>query len=226
LIDYGASVAGSVSDEIPSRYFRFDASRGDVITVTLNTEAGNLDPALTLVDAQQIELAQDDDGDDGRNARIAAFTVPRSGIYYLLATRHDGVEGQTSGEFTLELSGRPGVVGGRALEIVYGASVSGLIDESRVLEEYVFFGQQGDVITITMERTTGNLDSLVTLYDSDRKQIAFDDDSGGGEKDSVIERFVLPSNDMYILVASRFEREKGTTSGAYILSLELVRAGN
>jgi hypothetical protein len=226
LIDYGMSLAGTISDDVITRYFRFDASRGDVITATLNTETGNLDPALKLLDAQQFELAQDDDSGEGRNARIAAFTIPRTGVYYLLATREGEAEGQTSGEFALELSGRPGVVGGRALEIVYGASVSGVIDDSRVSEEYVFFGQQGDVITIAMERTTGNLDSLVTLYDSDRKQIAFDDDSGAGEKDSLIQRFVLPRDDMYILVASRYEREKGTTSGAYFLSLELVRAGS
>ncbi|MBN1564177.1 MAG: PPC domain-containing protein [Anaerolineae bacterium] len=226
LIDYGMSVTGEISDEVSARYFRFDASRGDVVTITLNNESGNLDPTLKLFDAQQVELAQDENSGENRNARIAAFTIPRTGVYYLLATRAYEAEGQTKGEFMLELNGRSGVVGGRALEIVYGAAVSGVIDDSRVAEEYVFFGQEGDVITIEMGRTTGNLDSLVTLYDSDRKQIAFDDDGGGGEKDSLIERFVLPRDDMYILVASRFEREDGETSGAYMLSLVLVRAGN
>jgi hypothetical protein len=226
LIDYGMDLDGEVTDDNPARYFRFDAARGDVITATLNGGTGDLDPLLALLDADQVELAQDDDGGDGRDARIAAFTVPRTGLYYLVATRSDKRDGETSGEFSLELNGRPGVVGGRALEIVYGASVSGLIEDGRVMEEYVFFGQQGDVITISMERTTGNLDTLVTLYDSNRKQIAFDDDSGEAAKDSLIERFELPRDDMYILVASRFERETGTTSGAYILSLELVRAGD
>jgi hypothetical protein len=31
---------------------------------------------------------------------------------------------------------------------------------------------------------------------------------------------------MYILVASRYDREQGTTNGAYILTLTLVRAAN
>lgn len=225
LIDYGMTLTGELSDAVPVRYFRFEARRGDVITATLANESGNLDPVLRLLDANQIELAQDDNSGDGRDARISAFTLPRTGQYYLLATRFGGDDGQTQGEFSLELNGRPGVVGGRALEIAYGTSVSGQLDSTRVLEEYVFFGQEGDVITISMERVSGNLDSLLTLYDSDRKQLAFDDD-GGGNQNSRIEQFILPRDDMYILVASRYERETGTTNGAYILSLELVRFGN
>ena len=94
----------------------------------------------------------------------------------------------------------------------------------RDAEEYVFFGGQGDVIDITMERTSGDLDPLITLYDSDRKQIAFDDDTAG-EQNALIKGFTLPRDDMFYLVASRFEREQGTTSGAYLLTLKLVRSG-
>lgn len=225
LIDYGAAVEGAVDDDVPVRYYRFDARRGDVITVTLSAESSNLNPVVKLADANLVEIIENDDGGGGVDARIAAYTVPVDGTYYLLATRYREAEGQTTGTYTLQLNGRPGVVGGQALEIAYGAEVSGLIEDGHSLEEYVFFGQQGDVIQIVMERASDNLDALVTLYDSDRKQIAFDDDSGG-DQNALIERFVLPRDDMYILVASRYERDLGTTSGAYILKLELVRAGS
>jgi hypothetical protein len=225
LIDYGMTLDGTIDDDVPVRYYRFDARRGDVITVTMTAEAGNLDPLVKLADVSLVEMAQDNDSGGGGDARIAAYTLPATGTYYLLATRNREQEGQTSGDYSLQLSGRPGIVGGNALEITYGASVSGLIEDTNSSEEYVFFGQQGDVIQITMERASNDLDSLVTLYDSSRKQIAFDDDSGG-DQNARIERFVLPRDDMYILVASRYERAAGTTSGAYILTLELVRAGN
>jgi hypothetical protein len=225
LVDYGMTVSGTVDDEIPTRHFRFDAQRGDVITVTLSTRSGNLDPLIILAGEDLIELARDNNSGGQRNARIAAFTLPSGGTYYLLATRNGEQSGQTSGVFDLRLDGRPGVVGGRALEIMYGATVSGRIDDDTESEEYVFFGQQGDVIRVSMERASGDLDALVTLYDSDRKQVAFDDDSGT-DQDALIQRFELPRDDMFILVASRFERESGTTTGAYILSLELIRAGS
>ena len=220
LIDYGQALEGDLDGDIPARYFRFDAQRGDVITATLTRQAGNLDPVVQLLDADLTELARDDNGGDGVNARLPAFTLPAAGTYYLVAQRG----GQTTGTFELQLNGRAGIVGGRALEIMYGASVSGMLGDEVSAEEYVFFGEQGDVISIDMERVSDDLDALVTLYDSDRKQIAFDDD-GGGDQNARIARFELPRDDMYILVASRFERELGTTRGAYILTLELVQSG-
>ncbi len=222
LIDYGATMPGAIDDDVPVRYFRFDARRGDVITVSLTAESGDLDPLLKLVDVNQVELTQNDDSASGQDARIAAFTLPQNGTYYLLATRSDD---RTSGTFELQLTGRAGVAGGRALEIVYGATVSGLIEDGHSSEEYVFFGQQGDVIDLTMERVSGDLDALITLYDSDRKQIAFDDDSGG-DQNAVIKGFILPRDGMFFLVAQRYEREQGITSGAYLLTLKLVRAGS
>jgi len=225
LIDYGAALDGTVDDNVPARYFRFNGRRGDVIAVTMSARSGNLDSLIRLVDASLIELTQDDNGGQGRDARIVAYTLPASGVYYLEATRSGGSAGHTSGAFTLQLNGRPGIVGGRALEIRYGATVSGQISDQIVSEEYVFFGQQGDVIRITMERASGDLDPLVTLYDSNHKQIAFDDDSGG-ETAAIIKGFVLPRDDTYLIVASRYEREAGVTSGAYILTLELIRSGH
>jgi hypothetical protein len=225
LIDYGAASDGTVDDNTPVRYFRFDGKRGDVIAATVSATSGNLDSLVKLADANLVELVQDDNSGTDRDARIVAFTLPATGTYYLEATRSGGLGGHTSGTFTLQLNGRPGIVGGRALEIRYGTTVSGQISDQIVSEEYVFLGQEGDVIQIQMERASGDLDPLVTLYDSDRKQIAFDDDSGG-ETAAIIKGFVLPRDDTYLLVASRYEREEGVTSGAYLLTLELTRSGH
>lgn len=224
LIDYGMTLEGTIDDEIPLRYYQFSGQRGDVITVTLSARSGNLDPLLVLADSNLVSITQDDNSGDDRNARIAAFTLSASGTYYLVTTRAGEAAGQTTGSYSLSLTGRAGIVGGQALEIVYGAAVSGRIENQNSAEEYVFFGQQGDVIRISMVCASGDLDALITLYDSERKQIIFDDD-GGQDKNALIERFELPRDDLYILVASRFEREIGTTSGAYILTLELVRSG-
>lgn len=224
LMDYGTTFEGEISDELPVRYYRFEARRGDVITAALIRESGDLDPLIKLADAALTILTQDDDTGDGSDARIPAYTMPATGNYYLLATRSEKQKGDTTGAFTVELTGRAGIAGGGALEIMYGATVTGSLDSQNVSEEYIFLGQQGDTIRITMQRASGDLDSLVTLFDSDHKQIAFDDDGAGGQ-DALIDEFILPRGGSYTLVASRYDREKGTTSGAYILTLELVRSG-
>ncbi len=225
LADYGVAVESAISDEVYQRYFRFAARRGDVVTVTMTAQSGTLDPFVKILDANLTELIADQDDGEAHVARIAAFSLPVEGTYYVVATRDREQQGTTSGTFSLYLSGRPGIMGGRALEILYGTEVSGQINDQVVAEEYVFFGSQGDVVRIKMERASGDLDSLVTLLDNERKQIAFDDDSGG-EKDALIDRFTLPRDGVYFLVASRYERETGLTQGAYLLTLDLLQAGN
>jgi hypothetical protein len=196
-----------------------------VITVALTAEEGNLDPLVKLADTNLVDLATDDDGGGNKDAQIVAYTLPVAGTYYLLATRAGEVGGRTTGAYQLQLNGRAGIAGGDVLEIIYDVTVSGLIDDQHNAEEYVFFGQQGDVIQITIERVSGDLDALITLYDSDRKQIAFDDD-GGDDQNAALEGFTLPRDGTYIIVASRYDRETGITSGAYLLTLDLMRSGS
>ncbi|MCZ7538779.1 MAG: hypothetical protein M5U29_02430 [Anaerolineae bacterium] len=224
LIDYGTTLTGTISDEVPVRYFRFDAERGDVIAVTMQRQGGSLDPFVRVLDASLTPLAEDDNSGDERGARIVALALPQRGTYYIAASRSGEQTGRSEGAFTLQLSGRPGLTNGQALEIIYGATVSGLISDQVPEEEYVFVGRAGDVVRVTMERVDGDLDSLVTLYDSDRKQIAFDDDSAG-QQNARLDQYQLPADGMYLLIASRFDRAKGTTSGSYLLTLELVRPG-
>ena len=225
LIDYEQAVQGTIENGVTGRYYWFEARRGDVVTIDLETDDGNLDPMVRLLDANFIELAANDNSGTRGLAQILAYTLPDAGRYYILATRSGEVAGETTGSFTLTLEGRLGVIGGHALELPYGGAATGYIDAERLAEEYVFFGKQGDVVTVTMERTSGDLDALLTIQDSARKQLAFDDDSAGNQN-AQLDRYVLPRDDMYIIVASRYDGAVGTTTGDYLLSLDLVRAGS
>ena len=223
LIDYGMTVRGVIDDENFQRFYRFEARRGDVVAILLKRQDGSLIPAVRVLDAELLVIAEDDDRDADGEARLVALTLPQAGSYYVTAGRLDDHEGRTTGAYTLSLNGRPGITNGEALEINYDASTSGEITDDNVSEEYVFIGEAGDVIRISMERASGDLDPLVTLFDSDRKQIAFDDDSGP-EKDALLTNFTLPQDGMYIIVASRFDQEQGTTQGAYVLTLERLQS--
>lgn len=224
LIDPGDALQGALDDSITARYYWFEGRRGDVVTITLSAEGGTLDPYVRLLDAAFVELAANDNSGVRGQAQILAYTLPESGRYHIVATRSGEQAGTTSGMFTLRLEARPGVIGTHALELVYGAAATGSISAEQLAEAYVFFGNKGDIITLTMERTSGDLDPLLTLQDSAGKSIAFDDDSAGNQN-ARLERFTLPHDDMYTVVASRFDGEAGTTSGTYLLSLDLVRPG-
>ncbi len=110
---------------------------------------------------------------------------------------------------------------GDIIPIAYGDTVSGTISNAAYEVVYSFEGQAGDVVTITMTRTDDMLDPYLALYDAYPSQnpLAFDDD-GGGDLNARIAGFSLPAPGTYYIVATRFGRDVGTTTGGYTLTLQ------
>lgn len=221
LIDYGATIQSAWGEESPTRYFRFHAEAGDLLTVTVRSSDAS--PAIAILDQAGSELARAENDGTGQ-ARITAFSVPASGAYVLVASATQIRTSEGTAQFDLQFSGRAAPRAGQPVEIRYGDTLNGVISDASPVEEYIFQGRAGDVVRISMERASGDLDALVTIYDQSRKQIAFDDD-GAGEKDALIDAFMLPYDGPYIIAASRYQRGQGLTGGAYFLHLEQIGPG-
>jgi len=96
---------GTIDDETPRAYYFFEASRGDLVNIEMNTIGGFLDPLLLLVDANGQVLETNDDAAPGvRDAAIRGFRIPENGTYIVIATRFREEEGPTSGEFELDFT--------------------------------------------------------------------------------------------------------------------------
>jgi len=106
-----------------------------------------------------------------------------------------------------------------AQEIFSGQTVSGSITNDDKFNLYVFEGEAGDVVTISMVATAGRLDSVLFLLDPNGFQIADNDDAVVGEgTDSLISEFTLPESGRYTIVATHFGMQYGGTTGAYNLT--------
>ncbi len=103
-LSLGQTVAGAVSNEAVATFYFFQASAGTTVQITMVTTSGNLDPFLALLDASQSLVASDDDSGGNRNARLV-YTIPVDGLYYIVATRFELLEGTTAGDYLLTLSG-------------------------------------------------------------------------------------------------------------------------
>ncbi len=221
LLRYGAESANSIESDAPGRYYTFGAQRGDIISVTLTRTGGNLDPYLVLLNGRREILQEDDDSGSSNNALIQGFIIPETGTYYIYASRFEGDAGSTAGDFVLRLDGATGeapVVAPGTLTILYGSTVSGQIDNDRSSATYAFLADAGDVITIIMTRTGGDLDPLLLLFSANSVQLAQDDDSGP-ENDARIAAFVIPEDGIYYIIATRYRFQEGSTTGRYSLSL-------
>ncbi len=221
LLRYGEEASGELGRDVPFRYYTFGAGRGDIVTISMDRTGGNLDPYLALSNAQGIQLAEDDDSGPSNNALIQSFIIPESGTYIVQAARFDREAGVTGGGYTLRLEGLTGeapVVEPGIRTVLYGATVTGLVSDDDYLETYAFLGNAGDVVTIDMTTSGGDLDPYLLLFTSASVQLAEDDDSGSG-KNARIGPFTLPADDIYYIVATRYEYESGRTRGPYTLSL-------
>ncbi len=221
---YGDSVYNTITDSTPQVYYSFRAARGDVISVRMQRASGDLDPALLLVNSQSQVIADNDDSPGSLDAAINGFIIREDGVYALIASRFGQAAGRSKGAFVLSLvSGADSGLGKSAdfaLPVLPGIPVTGEITDNSNVRFYSFEGKRDDVVTIRMNRTGGALDTFLALLDPSQREIVSDDD-GSGEQNAFIDRFVLPEDGTYTIVATRYERAEGTSVGPYQLTLEM-----
>lgn len=231
---YNSTQSGAITDASAVIRYRFAGSIGDPVTISMATVSGDLDAYVLLVDASGNVVGEDDNSGENTDAQLSV-TLPATSDYFILATRRGQETGLTSGEFVLALTStatqrtgsasRPPVpedfIGLSTIDI--GNTVTGRISNAVYQEFYVFYGEAGDALTITLEAATGStLDPLLILLDAERISVAENDDVEQGNQNSRID-VTLPQTGYYAIVAARFELSEGSTQGAYELSL--VRQG-
>ncbi len=102
LIVYGQSVIGTLNDEVFAQFYQFQGRGGESIIARAERLTGDLDPILVLRDAEDRNLALNDDADDGKNAQLS-YTLPADGTYILAVTRYGLRDGTTHGDYRLTL---------------------------------------------------------------------------------------------------------------------------
>lgn len=101
--------------------------------------------------------------------------------------------------------------------IAYGQTVQGTINNSNYFELWQFSGTKGDRVQILMEGD-GILDPYLGLIIASTEEVLAEDDDSGGNGNAYLD-LTLPSTDSYIIVATRYNFDTGTSAGRYTLSL-------
>jgi Flp pilus assembly protein TadD len=229
LLPYGTVIQDRIGEAAAVHEYAFEARDGDLVSIRMEVVSGTLDPLLILLDPAGNELARNDDDPQGagRDAHLRDYFIPADGVYTIVATRFQEALGSTEGEFRLIFEGDGDSAQmppppGEVEMIQYGAVIEGNIGGPVALYEYAFEAQDGDQIGIHMEVVEGTLDPLVILFDPAGNEIARnDDDPRGTGRDSYLPGFSIPANGVYIIIATRFQIEQGSTQGEFRLTLEL-----
>lgn len=206
-ISIGDSVSGTLGGGIPSTSYTFAGEAGQVVTIVLTSE--DFDTYLRLQDPSGFEVAYDDDSAGNLDSRIGPYTLAANGTYTILA---ESFGGSSSGGYTLSLSTAEVDI------IEYTQTIDGAFSEGSLSALYTFSGQAGDVITISMN--SDDFDSYLTLSQSGQSGVSLiTDDDSGGDLNSLIGPYTLPSTGSYIITASSLG---GTSVGDYTLRLNRV----
>ncbi len=208
-IGLGDTVNGTLTDAAPSATYTLQAEAGQVVTVTLTSE--DFDTYLSILDSTGTAIAENDDN-LGTNSAIQTFTLPQGTTYQILVqsySQHSN-SGAETGAYTLS------VVEQQIAHIEYTQSVSDSLSDNVLSQDYVFTGQAGDAVVITLN--SDDFDSYLRLIDGTGNEIVTNDDSGG-TLNSQIGPYALPATGTYTIRASSLG---GSSTGAYTLTLNKV----
>ncbi|MCU0481827.1 MAG: DVUA0089 family protein, partial [Anaerolineae bacterium] len=96
--------AGMIDNENPFVEIGFSVPNATTITIDLNAVSGDLDTYLFLIDSAGKIIAENDDRVRGdTNSSIAQFFLP-TGDYTIIATRYDVIDGDSTGEYELNIT--------------------------------------------------------------------------------------------------------------------------
>ncbi len=200
-------VVGEKMGRLPAKMYQVKMKGGT--KYVLNMASDDLDSFLVVQDADGKQLAFDDDsgkGNSGLDAKLD-FTAPRDGTYKVFAASLKG-----TGKFALTIRQAGAAAVQPAEGKVYtigkgGLKINGAIDanDKRVAvrppgidkdfplpaKMYQVKMTAGAKYQVLMR--SDDLDSVLVIHDAGGKQVAFDDDSGGGTNGLDSKLFIVPA---------------------------------
>ncbi|MBZ0277328.1 MAG: hypothetical protein K8I60_14380, partial [Anaerolineae bacterium] len=228
-IQVGEPQRGALSNDHYRTLYIVSGQAGETYDFTMTAVSGDLDPLLIVIGPDGRELARnDDETPSSRNSRVGAFRLPAAGDYTVVAARFGQRSGGTSGDYEVMVTQSPpgaspaGVV---SQPIAYNENPSGTLSDAQYEQTYVFQGRRGDVVSVRMAAASGGEpDTLLILQDALGDNLAYNDDSEDSTN-SFIRPYTLPEDGFYTILATRYQRSTGTSTGDYTLGLSLVSRG-
>jgi hypothetical protein len=209
-LEAGSTVRDTLNQSVTFRLYWFVGQEGEQAMVTPGPET-EFQPLFVLYDASFVEQQR------AASSVMLTANLPRNGMFFLAVALPDTVSPGGSYEFTFDL-GRDLVAQGNFTDIAYGQSQRGTIDANTPAVTYRFRGSLGDTVTVTMSRAGGDLNSYLYLMDG-TGELLYEDNDSGGENGNARMVYALPADGEYLIIATRLGRERGTTSGSYLLEL-------
>ena len=208
-IAIGETVSGTLTFAQPAADYILQAQAGQSISISLTSEM--FDTYLSLKDENGQVLAENDDT-EGANSKIIGYVLPPAGSYTIVVESfgHHLGSGTQQGSYTLSVTRQ------EVDHIAYGQTVDDTLTSNHLTRDYVFDGQAGDSVAITL--TSSEFSTSVVLLSSDRNELSSSYVTTGSFN-SQISPYALPYSLSYII---RVRGAYGGETGAFTLTLNKI----
>lgn len=208
----GLGVQGVINEQSPQQSWVYSGASGQRITITAVDNTGELDLALRLIDPNGAEAAYNDDHisqsiANFTDAQIDDLLLAADGQYLVVVERISG-----EGTYSLGLS----LTGALSFDAGGVARAAGELGPAFPEALWEWNGSAGDVLTITMEAASGDLDPLLRIVGPDGSILAENDDADDSAlgTNAQLVGVSLPVDGVYQLQAARFDG-----AGSYRLTI-------
>lgn len=213
-----AEAEGRVELNGQGKYYAFEAPADEKVTIVQRSvDAGQIDTLLSLYNSNEIEIANNDDAFPDNTDSAISFSAEEGETYYIRAGAYEGSEG----DFRLEVFvGELPSPFDDAVELTFKMGEFSLKQAAEIAESgesmhYKFVAPLSGRMVITQKAgAASSLDSNLMVYNSDREEIASNDDGFPDSLDSRVSVRVK-EGDAYFVTASALD--EGT--GSFVLEL-------
>lgn len=235
LLEHGRPVAGMLEGSdltvAPNGAFadvwRFRAAAGDRVTISM--QSSEVDAYLAVGDLAGAQLAEDDDGDGGTDAKVSvsiqqdgeyvviarSFGAGETGAYLLRSSISEGGAMQDGDALAMPALIIASLAGGTP-QLQLGEPVSGMLTGDVRLEEdgspvtpYLVTGQPGESVIVTLVSDEFDTYLVVGAIVDGEPDLLGSDDDGAGDTNSRLE-FEIPASGTAVVLVNSYDEEGGS----------------
>jgi hypothetical protein len=203
---------GSLEQAGDRDVFQIDVTESGFLTVLLASASDSLDTYVRVFNEAGQQIAFDDDSGPGTDSQLSVSVD--AGTYYITAGSYlekDAGDYVVDGSFVVDDHGDTIA---NSTEIVLGlagdGSDTGTIERSGDRDFFKFIASRGGSVAIDLRAVGGDLDTVLTVYDSRGRRVATNDDSFGGSDSHV--QFRVKAGRTYFVDAAGYRDSQGNYS--------------
>lgn len=190
-IDFDEPIPFTLSSDTPSMYYAIPAEAGDSYDITIDSD-GSIDTVMQVLSYDGYEFAFDDDSGAGFNAEFNNLIFDIPGTYFLVVSNFDEA---VAGEGVLTVTRNP-------VKSLDDGEVMITLNDKVYRDLVVFEGEEGQLITLNLQRLSGDVEDLYINANVDGMQVM--SYSTMGVPDHLPLTFVMPMSGQVVVTLEEY----------------------